>query len=321
MTRLPVLRFCSLRGSLRRAPRTALALSLFVWACSPQAPSGDTEPANSSQRAPAAPAPAVPDDRPVVVFLGTSLTAGLGLTSDEDTYVARVAELADSAGTPIRAVNAGVSGETSAGGLRRIGWVVEDTVDVLVLELGANDGLRGLDPEALAANLEAIIDSTRARWPGARIVLAGMEAPPNLGPRYTRAFREVFPRVARSREAALVPFLLEGVGGVRELNQDDGIHPTPEGHERMARLVWPVLEPVLRGAQFILGPAVEKFEGDFARYVGSRHCVGLNNGTSALQMALIACDVGPGGDVTGKRCVGNGEATESGVGEGLGALI
>ena len=126
-------------------------------------------------------------------------------------------------------VNAGVSGETSAGGLRRIGWVLADTVDVLVLELGANDGLRGQDPEALARNLAAIIDSTRTRWPGARIVLAGMEAPPNLGPRYTSAFREVFPRVARKRDAALVPFLLDGVAGERALNQDDGMHPTAAG--------------------------------------------------------------------------------------------
>lgn len=183
---------------------------------------------------------------PRVVFVGTSLTAGLGLMSPEEAYPARLQDLADSAGLPARMVNAGVSGETSAGGLRRIGWVLQDTVDVLVLELGANDGLRGLDPEALEANLTAIIDSTRARWPEAEIVLAGMEAPPNLGARYTQAFREVFPRVARTRSAALVPFLLEGIAGVTELNQSDGIHPTPEGHSRMARTIWPTLEPLLR---------------------------------------------------------------------------
>jgi acyl-CoA thioesterase-1 len=183
-----------------------------------------------------------------VVFVGTSLTAGFGLMTPEDAFAARLQEMADSAGLPSRMVNAGVSGETSAGGLRRIGWVLGDTVDVLVLELGANDGLRGLPPEALQENLEAIIDSTRAHWPDARIVLLGMEAPPNLGPRYTQAFRAVFPGVARSRDTELVPFLLEGVGGVRELNQDDGIHPTAEGHRMMARTIWPVLEPLLRDA-------------------------------------------------------------------------
>ena len=183
---------------------------------------------------------------PRVVFVGTSLTAGFGLEAPEEAYTARLQELADSAGISARMVNAGVSGETSAGGRRRIRWVLADTVDVLVLELGANDGLRGLDTDALEENLEAVIDSTRARWPEVEVVLAGMQVPPNLGPRYTAAFREVFPRVARSRRTALVPFLLEGVGGVAELNQDDGIHPNREGHWQMARTVWPVLEPVLR---------------------------------------------------------------------------
>jgi acyl-CoA thioesterase-1 len=183
-----------------------------------------------------------------VVFVGTSLTAGFGLMTPEEAFSARLQEMADSARLPARMVNAGVSGETSAGGLRRIGWVLGDTVDVLVLELGANDGLRGLPTEALRENLDAIIDSTRAHWPDARIVLLGMEAPPNLGPRYTQAFRAVFPEVARARGAELVPFLLEGVGGVRELNQDDGIHPTAEGHRMMARTIWPVLEPLLRDA-------------------------------------------------------------------------
>jgi acyl-CoA thioesterase-1 len=182
----------------------------------------------------------------VVVFLGTSLTAGLGLVRTEDTYVARVAELADAAGLPIRTVNAGVSGATSADGLSRIGWVLKDPLDVLVLELGANDGLRGQDPRATEENLLAIIDSTRARYPHARIVLAGMEAPPNLGATYTDAFRAVFPRVARERHTALIPFLLQGVGGVRALNQADGIHPNAKGERIVARNVWNVLEPIVR---------------------------------------------------------------------------
>lgn len=188
------------------------------------------------------------DDHLVVVFLGTSLTAGFGLADDDDTYVSRLVELADSAGIPFRAVNAGVSGETSAGGLRRLDWALRERVDVLFVELGANDGLRGQDPAALEGNLTEIIRRTRARYPDTAIVLAGMEAPPNLGARYTAAFREVFPRVARAEDAELVPFLLDGVAGVAELNQGDRIHPTAEGHERVARVVWPVLERALREA-------------------------------------------------------------------------
>ncbi len=223
-----------------------LLLALISWACTVPGSSGDSEQARPGNGAPpAATAPAVPDDRPVVVFLGTSLTAGLGLPADEDTYVARVAELADSAGTPIRAVNAGVSGETSAGGLRRLDWVLREPLDVLVLELGANDGLRGQDPFALADNLTQIVRRTRARYPEARIVLAGMEAPPNLGLMYTGAFHQVYPTVASSEGTALIPFLLDGVAGIPALNQSDGIHPTPEGHRLLARNVWTVLGPLL----------------------------------------------------------------------------
>lgn len=185
------------------------------------------------------------DDRPVVVFLGTSLTAGLGLERESDTYVSVLAQMADSAGKPFRAVNAGVSGDTSAGGLRRVDWILRTPVDVMVVELGANDGLRGQDPEALAANLTEIIRRTREAYPEVHVVVAGMEAPPNMGDPYTAAFRAVFPEVARAQDAALVPFLLDGVAGVPELNQDDRIHPTPEGHRRVALNVWPVLEGVL----------------------------------------------------------------------------
>lgn len=229
MTRFPVL------------PLVGLAV---LAACSVQAPSRETEPRPGDGPAEAS-APAVPDDRPVVVFLGTSLTAGLGLPSDEDTYVARVAELADSAGIPIRVVNAGVSGETSAGGLRRLDWVLRAPLDVLFVELGANDGLRGQDPFALQNNLTEIVRRTRTRYPEAEIVLAGMEAPPNLGPLYTAAFHQVYPSVAESEKTLLVPFILDSVAGVPSLNQSDGIHPTPDGHRIMARHVWSVLGPLL----------------------------------------------------------------------------
>jgi len=228
--------------------RFSLVLLVSLWACSNGHTPADRETDSAPPAAPrAADARAAQEDpRPVVVFLGTSLTAGLGLLRERDTYVSRVAELADSAGVPIRAVNAGVSGETSAGGLRRLDWVLRQPVDLLVLELGANDGLRAQSPEALKANLEAIVDRTRARYPAARIVLAGMEAPPNLGPAYTKQFHDVFPAVARERDLVLIPFLLEGVAGVPELNQSDRIHPNPEGHRIVARHVWTVLEPLVR---------------------------------------------------------------------------
>ena len=229
---------------------SALLVLAFLGACTGSEARPGEDAAATAQEGPA---PSVPseaagvDQRPVVVFLGTSLTAGLGLLDDDDTYVARVAELADSAGLPIRVVNAGVSGDTSAGGLRRVDWTLREPFDVHVLELGANDGLRGQDPGALADNLTEIIRRTRARYPDVRVVIVGMEAPPNLGIAYTGAFHAVFPTVAEQEDAALVPFLLEGVGGVPELNQNDGIHPTPEGHRRVALNVWTVLEPILAG--------------------------------------------------------------------------
>lgn len=183
---------------------------------------------------------------PRVVFLGTSLTAGLGLLRQEETYVRQLDAMADSAGLPMEAVNAGVSGDTSAGGLRRLAWILRDSLDILVVELGANDGLRGQDPDATAANLREIVGQVRERYPDARVFLAAMEAPPNLGDSYTERFRDIFPLVARETGAQLVPFLLDGVAGVPELNQSDGIHPTPEGHRRMAENVWSTLQPALR---------------------------------------------------------------------------
>jgi acyl-CoA thioesterase-1 len=195
----------------------------------------------------AAPAAAAPsrDVRPVVLFLGTSLTAGYGLGS-EAAFPSLVQERIDNAGFGYRVVNAGVSGDTSAGGLRRIDWLLRAPVSVLVLELGANDMLRGLDVASLHRNLQAIVDRTRAANPKARLVVAGMRAAPNLGRRYVDAFDATFPALARENDGALVPFLLEGVAGVRSLNQADGIHPTAEGHRRIAETLWVVLEPLLR---------------------------------------------------------------------------
>jgi acyl-CoA thioesterase I len=179
-----------------------------------------------------------------VLFVGTSLTAGYGVGEDM-AYPAIIQEKIDAAGLPFQVVNAGISGETSAGGLRRIDWSLQQPIDVLVLELGANDGLRGLDPAAMRSNLDEIMRRTRSRHPDADIVLVGMEAPPNLGADYTTRFRQVFVDLAREYRATLVPFLLEGVAGEATLNIDDGIHPNPRGHRLLAETVWRQLQPVL----------------------------------------------------------------------------
>ncbi len=187
---------------------------------------------------------AVLSDRPAIVFLGTSLTAGLGLPSDQ-AFPALIQDTLEAMGIDFRVVNAGVNGETSAGGLGSIDWLLREPISVLVLELGANDGLRGLDVAMLRSNLQAIIDKTKREYPEARIVILGMEAPPNLGRDYTAAFQRVFPEIARANDAALVPFLLDSVAGIAELNQPDGIHPTARGHRILARNVWRVLEGVV----------------------------------------------------------------------------
>jgi acyl-CoA thioesterase-1 len=193
-----------------------------------------------------APAPAT---APTVVFLGTSLTAGYGLPSPELAYPALIQQKIDSAGLRYRVVNAGVSGETSADARRRIDWVLRQPASVLVVETGANDGLRGLDPDSLRANLQAIIDRAKAHRPPPKIVLVGMRTLPNYGPAYGERFAEVYPAVAKANDLPLVPFLLDGVGGRPGLNQPDGVHPTAAGQRVLAQNVWSVLAPVLRSAQ------------------------------------------------------------------------
>jgi acyl-CoA thioesterase-1 len=185
---------------------------------------------------------------PAILFLGTSLTAGYGL-DPEQPYPALIQKKIDGAGLNFRVINAGVSGETSAGARRRVEWLLQRPVSILVLETGANDGLRGLPPDSLRANIQAIFDQARRVQPSVRLVLLGMRIPPNYGRRYTQEFESVYPELARSNSATLVPFLLEGVGGVAALNQPDGVHPTAEGQRRMAETVWRVLEPELRRMQ------------------------------------------------------------------------
>lgn len=188
----------------------------------------------------------MPRDRtaqaPLIVFLGDSLTAGSGL-GQGDAFPALIQARLEREGRRVRIVNAGVSGDTSAGGLARMDWMLQQDPDVVVVALGANDGLRGQPTEALERNLRAIV--AKARDHGARVLLVGMRMPPSLGEEYTREFAAVYPRVAKDSEVELVPFLLEGVGGRAELNQADGLHPNEAGQRRMADTVYDALEKLL----------------------------------------------------------------------------
>ncbi|HEY7026175.1 MAG TPA: arylesterase [Gemmatimonadales bacterium] len=204
---------------------------------------------SSAQRAAADSSPpptalSAPTDLPAIVFLGTSLTAGLGVELDQ-AYPALIQQKIDSLGMHYRVVNAGVSGESSAGALNRIDWVMREKPTILLIETGANDGLRGQDLDSLKANIQAIINRVHEQAPNTRIILLGMAALPNLGAQYTKAFRAIYPAVARANHIPLVPFLLAGVAGVDSLNQEDGVHPTPAGHRIIANNVWPALESVL----------------------------------------------------------------------------
>lgn len=180
----------------------------------------------------------------IILFFGNSLTAGMGVEPDE-AFPAIIQDKIDSLGLNYQVVNAGLSGETTAGGRNRIDWVLNQEVDVFVLELGANDGLRGVPVEETRKNLQAIIDIVREKNPDTQIILTGMQMPPNMGQDYTTRFRNVFPELAEENNIHLVPFLLQDVGAVPELNQGDGIHPNAEGHEILAKNVWEILKPVI----------------------------------------------------------------------------
>jgi acyl-CoA thioesterase I len=175
-----------------------------------------------------------------IVFYGNSLTAGYGVDPSE-AFPAIVQTKIDSLQLPYKVINAGLSGETTAGGRSRIDWILRQPVTVFVLELGGNDGLRGIPISETAKNLQAIIDKVKGKYPDATIILAGMQIPPNMGRKYTTAFREVFQQLAAKNNITLIPFLLEHVGGIASLNQGDGIHPNPEGHKIVAENVWKVL--------------------------------------------------------------------------------
>jgi acyl-CoA thioesterase-1 len=224
--------------------RLAVLVATVLWtaACGSSAPPSTGSSGSSSAASPAA-APAAPVvSRPRIVFLGDSLTAGLGLDQSQS-FPALIGQRLASEGYEYEIVNAGVSGDTSAGGLRRLDWSLEGDVKVLVVALGANDGLRGLSPGELRKNLAAVLEQATAR--GVTVVLAGMEAPPNFGAEYTRQFRDVYTDLAQQYRVRFVPFLLQGVAGEASLNQRDGIHPNARGAQLVADLVWAELKPVL----------------------------------------------------------------------------
>jgi acyl-CoA thioesterase I len=180
-----------------------------------------------------------------ILFFGDSITAGYGLDDPDQAYPGLIGERIEREHLPYRVVNAGLSGETTAGGLRRIDWILRQPISIFVLELGGNDGLRGLAPAEAEANLQTIIDKVRAKDPGAKIVLEGMMMPTNLGADYTQAFAAIYPALAEKNHLVFVPFLLDRVGGIPALNQADGIHPNAQGHAILAETVWKYLAPLL----------------------------------------------------------------------------
>jgi acyl-CoA thioesterase-1 len=226
----------------------AIVLLLSTAACGQQEQRGrDTPRAETTSAAPAAPAARPPersaaDKRPRIVFLGDSLTAGLGLAA-EDSVPSLIQRRLDEEGYGYEVVNAGVSGDTSAGGLSRLDWSLDGDVRLLVIELGANDGLRGLPVAAMKRNLAEII--SRARRRGITVLLTGMEAPPNYGEAYTSEFRQAYRDLAREHDVAFMPFFLEGVAGISALNQRDGVHPNADGARLVERKIWASLEPLL----------------------------------------------------------------------------
>jgi acyl-CoA thioesterase-1 len=221
---------------------TALLLAVGCGSHRSQnAPAGDTS-GSADAGIPSAPTPGAGGKS--IVFFGNSLTAGYGVNPSE-AFPALIQNRIDSLKLPYKVTNAGLSGETSAGGRSRIGWILRQPVDIFVLELGANDGLRGIPISETVPNLQAILDSVKEKYPSARLVLAGMQIPPSMGSKYTSAFREAFRQLADRNKVYLIPFILEGVGGIPELNQQDGIHPTAKGHRIVEENVWKILKPLL----------------------------------------------------------------------------
>ena len=229
----------------RRLAAGGLLLAAVIAGCGSNDTAGTARDAGGAASGSAATAAAPAASRPRVVFLGDSLTAGLGL-SQAQSYPSLIAERLDREGLDVEVVNAGISGDTAAGGRRRMNWALEGDVRVLVLGLGANDGLRGTSVASMKENLQTIIRDAKSR--GITVLLLGMEAPPNFGPEYTAEFRSAFRDLAREEDVAFVPFFLDGVAGVPALNQPDGLHPNADGAARVADNVWKALEPLIDDA-------------------------------------------------------------------------
>jgi acyl-CoA thioesterase-1 len=217
----------------------SLYLILLLSACGNKSPSTDTEQSTSKTDT------TQTSTKKTILFFGDSLTAGYGLDDPSDAFPGVIQHKIDSLKLPYTIVNAGLSGETTAGGLGRIDWILKQKVDVFILELGANDGLRGIPVTETIQNLQAIVDKVKAKYPDARLVLLGMQVPPSMGGDYVTGFKNVFPKIAEKNKMALVPFLLAGVGGNPKLNQADGIHPTAEGAKIVADNVWKTLKTEL----------------------------------------------------------------------------
>lgn len=226
---------------MKRIYAILLSTSLLAIACGGDKTGSSTDSVSAAKTSASSSAP-----RKTILFFGDSLTAGYGLDDVSQSFPSQVQLKIDSANLPYNVVNGGVSGETSAGGNARIDWLLKQPVDVFVLELGANDGLRGLPVNATQANLQSIVDKVKAKYPKAKLVLLGMQVPPNMGAAYVNNFKDMFPNLAKKNHMTLVSFLLQGVGGVRKLNQGDGIHPTAEGAKILANNVWAELQDVLK---------------------------------------------------------------------------
>jgi len=225
---------------LRKRLMALIVLTGILQACSG---SGDKDKSDTANVAKTGANPEAKTKKNIL-FFGTSLTAGYGLDPTE-AYPALIQNRIDSLNLPYKVINGGLSGETSAGGKGRIDWLLKQKVDIFVLELGSNDGLRGVPVAVTTRNLQDIIDRVKKKYPEAKLVMAGMQMPPSMGKKYASDFKNMFPDLAKKNNMSLIPFLLEKVGGVPKLNQADGIHPTAEGDKILAENVWKVLKPLL----------------------------------------------------------------------------
>lgn len=226
--------------SLRNTYQLLIAIGIILFGCN------NGEPKNSVNNKPADTATKVEiDSQPKnILFFGTSLTAGYGLNTGEG-YPELIQHQLDSLKLPYKAINGGLSGETSAAGKSRITWLLKQPITIFVLELGANDGLRGVPVKETTVNLQSIIDQVKSKYPEAKLMLTGMEVPPNMGDKYASDFRNMFKELAAKNQMTFLPFLLEGVAGIPKLNQNDGIHPTAEGQKIVAKNVWSKLQSLL----------------------------------------------------------------------------